>query len=176
MKYSVALAIVVSMTTACTDQSRHNDINDVIAQINALAAACTNDSKSDACRQIHEKEKEMNRLGYCLDPHSKSGVTRCEQQTSNAPDTAPAPAPTKNQWYGRDINKTSCIESGSPASKIRDIQSYGQYATTKDLAGGMVEIEWNIGDGRSEVWTFFPTLSLCEASLPLNQGVPSRYE
>ncbi|MFE1574406.1 hypothetical protein ACFIQG_21840 [Comamonas odontotermitis] len=84
--------------------------------------------------------------------------------------------PVKRQWYGRNINKSACIESDSPADKIRDIQSFGQYARTHDLAGGAVEVEHDLPGGRSEVWTFFPSMAACEATLPRNGAVNSRYE
>lgn len=87
-----------------------------------------------------------------------------------------APAPAKREWFGRDINKASCIRSESPADKMRDIQSWGEYARATDIAGGAVEVARDLRGGRTEVWTFFPNLAACQASLPRNQGISSRYE
>lgn len=84
--------------------------------------------------------------------------------------------PSKRQWYGRNINKSACIEAESPADKIRDVQSWGEYARTNNLASGVVEVERDLRGGRTEVWTFFPSRAACEASLPRNGDINSRYE
>ncbi|MET4576751.1 hypothetical protein [Ottowia thiooxydans] len=105
-----------------------------------------------------------------------SGRSTAMPETGDSQLAVQATAPAKRQWFGRNPSKSSCLEVDSPAEKIREIQSFGQYATTNDLAGGVIEVERPLGGGRAEVWTFFPTMAQCMASLPRNQGINSRYE
>lgn len=104
-------------------------------------------------------------------PENGAETSAIVQQVS-----APPAPPAKRQWFGRNPSKSSCLEVDSPADKIREIQMFGQNATTNDLARGVVEVERALGDGRAEVWTFFPTMTQCEASLPRNQSISNRYE
>lgn len=84
--------------------------------------------------------------------------------------------PQKRQWYGMDTNKASCIESNSPADKMREIALFGQQPGTKDLSSGAVEVSRELSRGRTEVWTFYPTMDACSSSLPRNKPINSRYE
>lgn len=79
-------------------------------------------------------------------------------------------------WYSQDVNHAHCIETRSPADKIREIQAEGRQATTRDRAAGAVEVEMDLGGWNSEVWTFFRTMASCQAALPRSQAIASKYE
>ncbi|MCL1962338.1 MAG: hypothetical protein FWG56_11350 [Desulfovibrionaceae bacterium] len=84
--------------------------------------------------------------------------------------------PPKGRWFAHDLNHSVCIESESPADRIREIQSYGVIAKSRDLPGGAVEVSEPINSRQERVRTYYPSMSTCEASLPQSQAVPSRYE
>ena len=80
------------------------------------------------------------------------------------------------QWFVFDVNRTGCFESNtSPADRIRDLQSWGEYAKAKEGADGTVEVGHDTSNGY-EYWTFFRTLTACKSSLPKSQAIPSRFE
>lgn len=93
-----------------------------------------------------------------------------------APQDHKITTPSKKQWYSHDINHANCISSPSPADKIRETQSWGQTAKTNDLPSGAVEVEVEIGNGKSQVWTFYRSPESCETSLPRVQKIDSKYE
>lgn len=108
----------------------------------------------------------LNFLAKLRQTHSESGSAS----------SGPVVTPGGRRWFGQDINHSNCLQSGSPADKIREFQYFGTSAKTTDLAGGAVEVEVDIGSGRSEVWTFYPSLDACRAALPRSQGIDPKYE
>ncbi len=124
-----------------------------------------------ACEKRGRLMQEAERTGWCWGPQGVYGYEKhwikCIDDPANV---------SKSQWFAHDINHAQCINSISPADKIREIQSFGKMAQTNDIAAGAVEVEVNIGNGKSEVWTFYRSVELCEKSLPRSQKINAKYE
>lgn len=91
-------------------------------------------------------------------------------------DSTPQPTqqsnqPAKKTWYIANLNHRKCISNGSPADKIREYQSNGVKARIDDLPGGAV----GVGDDDT-VFTYYPTLQMCQDALPSSQQVDAKYE
>lgn len=170
MKYAVAFAALLSSTIALANEPQGRSIVEAMENFDLNTQRCASQNTHNACKMLQDNLAEMRRLGYCTGSSDFKGVwLPCVQ-------VATLPEPTKRQWYGADINKSSCIAAQSPADKIRDIQSFGERASTNDLRGGAVEVARELRGGRSEVWTFYPSMEACEAALPRNQRINPRYE
>jgi hypothetical protein len=124
-----------------------------------------------ACEKRDHLMQQAEKAGYCWGPQEAFGYEKhwikCSEDPANAP---------KRQWFAHDLNHASCMRSPSPADKIREIQEFGQTAKTNDLSSGAVEVEVDIGNGKSQVWTFYRSPESCEASLPKSQKIDSKYE
>lgn len=83
--------------------------------------------------------------------------------------------PVEAEWFGASTDKYTCLKTGSPADRIRTLQSYGEYVQTKDLADGAVEVGHDTSRG-FEYWTFYPSMNTCIAALPASQPISSKYE
>lgn len=79
-------------------------------------------------------------------------------------------------WYAQDINHSHCIQTRSPADRIREIQYEGKRPKTHDLPGGAVEVEMDLDGWKSQVWTYYRTMESCQAALPRSQAIDSKYE
>lgn len=177
---------------ACTDNTTKDphakllgeDKPAILYEIDALNDRCRGGSgddpkTEDACRKRELKIDEAQRQGWCWGPMHAIGADkrwmRCRDDSGGvAADSAPV-LPTR-EWFAHNINHSQCIQANSPASRIRSIQENGQVARTADLPNGGVEVERDIGGGRSEVFTFYPSMATCIASLPRSHAIPGRYE
>lgn len=79
-------------------------------------------------------------------------------------------------WHVADMNFSSCIQSMSPADRIRELQDSGTKAETHDLPNGAVEVGYTNWNGDFVYRTYYRTKRDCVASLPRSQPIPSRYE
>lgn len=86
------------------------------------------------------------------------------------------PPGRSGRWFAANVSHSSCHASMSPADKVREIQDFGKYAKVNDLPRGVVEVEQEIGGGRAEVWTFYPSKMACESALPRSQAINPKYE
>lgn len=124
-----------------------------------------------ACDQRERLMQEAEKAGWCWGPQDAYGNEKHWIRCADDPARAP-----KRQWFARDINKTRCMMTSSPADKIREAQEFGKKVMTNDIAAGAVEVEVDIGNGKAEVWTFYRTAESCEASLPRSQKIDAKYE
>ena len=79
----------------------------------------------------------------------------------------------KKQWFTQGSSHTTCIKASfSPAERIRML---GNEARVHDLPGGAVEVSVFVKNSwQEQVWTYYPSMSACQASL--SPSIPSRYE
>ena len=124
-----------------------------------------------ACEKRDRLMQEAEKTGWCWGPQEAYGYEKHWIQCSEDPARMP-----KRQWFAHDINHAYCMESLSPADKIRELYEFGQMPKTNDLTAGAVEVEVNIGNGKSQVWTFYRSADSCEATLPRNQKIDGKYE
>ncbi len=124
-----------------------------------------------ACEKRDRLAQEAEKAGWCWGPQEAFGYEKHWIRCSEDPARLP-----KRQWFAHDLNHANCMKSPSPADKIREIQEFGQMAKTVDLPSGAVEVEVDIGNGRSQVWTFYRSPESCEASLPRSQKIDGKYE
>ena len=122
-----------------------------------------------ACDQRDNLMAQVERRGWCWGPEDASGADkrwiRCTDQRQSS----------NRQWFGATINKSDCINTSSPAERIRMIQENGQRASVSEKPSGTVEVGYETPLG-FEYWTYYPSMQLCIASLPRSQAIPSRYE
>lgn len=144
-----------------------------IDQANSKCRGLSGDSTEGiaACEKRDRLMQEAEKTGWCWGPQGGYGYEQHWIQCSEDPPRTP-----KRQWYAHDINHAHCMPSPSPADKIREIKEFGQIPRTNDLAAGAVEVEVDIGNGKSQVWTFYRASESCEASLPRSQKIDSKYE
>lgn len=161
----------------------------LLAEIDQLEKQCPKlmsglQAGNPSCDVLLLKLSQAGKMGWCWGSPGATDTNGrpqkwvpCETVMQKAP-SAPAPSPQtlSRRWFAHDINHSQCIEVDSPAAKMRSIQSYGQHAQSADLPNGGVEIEREIGGGRSEVFTFYPSMDACISTLPRSQSIPSRYE
>lgn len=170
MKHALAFAALLSSTIAFAVPSQGRSLVEAMESFDANTQRCASQKTPAACKLMQDGLAEIRRLGYCSVQADMQGQwLPCDQ-------VAALQEPAKRQWYGADINKSGCIAAQSPADKIRDIQSFGERASTNDLRSGAVEVSRELRGGRSEVWTFYPSMEACEAALPRNQRINPRYE
>jgi len=82
----------------------------------------------------------------------------------------------KKNWYVRDINRANCFQSEmSPADRIRDLQSWGEFAKVNEAPNGSVEVGHETSQG-FKYWTYYKSLQSCIDSLPRSKQIPSKYE
>lgn len=192
----VSLSAVCAMfiaSTACTDDRRpaveaphvtHSGIHAPDRGAPAQPPILTEiDRVNDTCRGADEKiaasacEKrdaliaDAEKQGWCWGPREAIGADQHWIQCSDDPARAP-----KRQWFALDINHTHCMQSASPADRVRELSSFGRQASPRDLPSGGVEVESEMGNGKSEVWTYYRTEEACTASLPGHQKIDSKYE
>lgn len=161
----------------------------LLAEIDQLEKQCPKlmsglQSGNPSCDVMLQKVIRAGEMGWCwgspdaIDANGRSQKwVSCETvmpKASSVP--APSAQTQSRRWFAHNINHSQCIEADSPAAKMRSIQSYGQHARSADLPNGGVEVEREIGDGRSEVFTFYPSMEICISTLPRSQSIPSRYE
>lgn len=194
MKFSLTLLVasLLIIISACTDKKSHDteiaktespttdtastDISLLLREIDQINSKCrglSGDSPEGmaACDKRDQLIKKAEIAGWCWGPKNALGYQKQWIKCSDDPDNVP-----KRQWFSHDLNHVGCIKSQSPADKIREIQDFGRIPKTNDLASGAVEIEIDIGNDKSQVWTFYRTQESCEASLPRSQKIQSRYE
>ncbi|MFM0385881.1 hypothetical protein [Paraburkholderia dipogonis] len=107
-----------------------------------------------------------------VDAGSEAASEVDEANSLAAADSADAPAIHK--WFIADLNHAHCLDGGSPADKIRETQSDGIQAKTTDF-GDKVEVI--VAEGLQErVLSYYRSEAACDASLPGNQPIPSKYE
>jgi hypothetical protein len=124
-----------------------------------------------ACEKRDRLVQEAEKAGWCWGPQESFSHEKHWIRCSETPNRTP-----KRLWFAHDLNHVSCIQVPSPADKIREIQGFGQIAKTSDLPSGTVEVEVDIGGGRSQVWTFYRTQESCETSLPRLKKIDGKYE
>ena len=82
----------------------------------------------------------------------------------------------KKNWYGHDINRANCFQSEmSPADRIRDLQSWGEFAKVNEAPNGSVEVGHETSQG-FKYWTYYKSLQSCIDALPRSKQIPSKYE
>lgn len=105
----------------------------------------------------------------------RAGPAAVTAYVADHPDTDYS-KPVKVIWWRATINKNACEESPkSPAEDMRDIQSYGRFAKTTDLANGGVEVGYD-SSANYYYTRYYASQQSCLSSLPRAQSVPSRYE
>jgi hypothetical protein len=180
-------------STACTDDRRpavdvphvaHSGIQapdrgaparpPILSEIDLINDTCRGGSgkvAESACEKRDALMADAEKQGWCWGPRDAIGADKHWIQCRDDPARAP-----KRQWFAHDINHTHCMQSGSPADKVRELSSFGRQASPRDLSSGAVEVESEMGNGKSEVWTYFRTEEACLASLPGHQKIDSKYE
>jgi hypothetical protein len=161
----------------------------LLAEIDQLEKQCPKlmsglQAGNPSCDVMLQKLIRAGEVGWCWGSPGATDAegrpqrwVKCETVASKAPPVpAPSPQTLSRKWFAHNINHSQCIEADSPASMMRSIQSYGQKAQSADLPNGGVEIERDIGGGRVEVFTFYPSMDICISTLPRSQSIPSRYE
>ena len=144
-----------------------------IDKANSKCRSLPSDSNegTEACSNRDRLMQQAERAGWCWGPQEAYGYEKHWIKCVDDPARM-----AKHQWFAHDVNHAHCQKSRSPADKIRELQDFGKIAQTNDIAAGAVEVEVNIGNGKSEVWTFYRTSESCEASLPRSQKIDSKYE
>ena len=173
------VTVLMERTTSAISSPTQNALPGVppllgeIDQANSKCRGMPGDSTEGmvACEKRDRLMQEAEKAGWCWGPQESFGYERHWIQCNEDPARIP-----KRQWFAHDLNHAHCMKSPSPADKIREIQEFGQTAKTNDLASGAVEVAVDIGNGRSQVWTFYRTQESCEASLPKSQKIDGKYE
>ncbi|MFZ6774547.1 hypothetical protein ACO0LB_17730 [Undibacterium sp. SXout7W] len=80
------------------------------------------------------------------------------------------------KWYSQDLNHTNCIESSSPADRMRMVQESGGTPKVINRPDGVVEVEVGTENGNSRYWTYFKTMERCFQSLPRGQVIDKKYK
>ncbi|MBC3874464.1 hypothetical protein [Undibacterium flavidum] len=190
---TLLLLITVMISTGCGNQIPDNpksentsasgttdsfqpSIKQIIHDINEVNNKCRGlpgDSVEGktACEKRDELMLKVERAGWCWGPEEAPGSQKNWIKCNDDPARAP-----KRQWYAHDINHSDCVTSSSPADKIRNFQEFGQVPITRDLPNDAVEVEIEIGNGKSQVWTFYRSLNECTASLPKSHKIDKKYE
>lgn len=146
----------------------------LISQIDALNDTCrggAGDSKKtmDACYMREELIASAQQSNLCWGPQEAIGADKHWIRCSEDP-------LYKRKWYSQDLNHANCIESGSPADRMRMIQESGSMPKTIDRPNGAVEVEVGTGNGDSRYWTYFKTMERCLQSLSRAQVIDKKYE
>lgn len=186
--------MICSLIAGCTDNSSVNvkqvidrdsrvivpqsdpstyHVEKLIDEINRLDEICRggSDMSSADCIKRNSLFEEAEKLNACWGPLNEISANKRWMKCSDDPAHSP-----KRQWYAHDINHVNCVESLSPADRIRDLQSQGRTPQVRDLKSGAVEVVNDIGNSQSMVWTFFPTIEACDMSLPKNRMIDRKYE
>lgn len=154
-----------------SNKNANPSIQFLLEEIDQANDKCRGGPDKVACDKRGRLMQEAEKAGWCWGPQDEVGYKQRWIQCSNDPARI-----TKSQWYAHDINHAHCMASPSPADKIREIQEFGKTPRTNDLATGSVEVELDIGNGKSEVWTFYRTIESCDRSLPRSKKIESKYE
>lgn len=123
----------------------------------------------EACDKRDQLMAEAENAGLCWGPQDVSGAEKHWIRCSDDPSFVKA-------WYSHDLNHANCIESGSPAAKMRLIMDAGKQPKVLDLPNGTVEVQDEMGNGRTVVWTFYGSMESCTKSLPRSKTIDKKYE
>lgn len=183
----VASMYLLCCLTGCSEKSPDkNDVSKIsktlkadspaplLHQIDAVNDKCrggSGDSKEtwDACDKRDRLMAEAETAGFCWGPQDVSGAEKHWIRCSDDP-------AYKKKWYSQDLNHANCIESGSPADRMRMIMESGSTPRTIDRPNGTVEVEVSTGNGNSRYWTYFTSMENCLASLPRSKTIDKKYE
>lgn len=64
----------------------------------------------------------------------------------------------------------------SPADRMREIMAAGYSPKVIDKNGGIVEVNYVQKNGDTTFWTYYPSLQLCQKSLPRATTIDKKYE
>lgn len=110
----------------------------LISQIDALNDTCRGgpgDSRKtmDACDKRDQLMADAQQSNLCWGPQDAIGAEKHWIHCSDDPQY-------KRKWYSQDLNHANCIESGSPADRMRMIQESGSTPKTIERPNGAVEV------------------------------------
>ncbi|WP_298151014.1 hypothetical protein [Flavobacterium sp.] len=146
----------------------------LISEIEAANSTCRDKpgmSKEsvDACDKRDQLMIEAENADLCWGPQSAIGADRHWIKCSEDPGYV-------KPWFSHDLNHAKCIASDSPATRMRSIMDSGKEPKVLDLPNGAVEVQNDIGNGKTVVWTFYRSMDLCVKSLPRSKSIDKKYE
>lgn len=177
MKFAtVALFIALSFfNSGCSDNSSTSQYNKTRVATPSKYPRCAGSFEPEKCERDEEKlasetpeQKRARQERLDADVRASSEIV---SQTPVSDDRS-----GEREWFAHNINHSNCISSQSPAQRMRDLQSWGKIPRVTDLTSGAVEVEADIGYGRTEVWTYYRSMPACVASLPKSMHIDRKYE
>lgn len=149
----------------------HSALLQQIDTANDICRGKPGDSKEgiEACDKRERLMGEAEKLGICWGPQDAFGAEKHWIRCSDDPAYV-------KPWYSHDLNHAHCIESGSPADKMRMITGMGKKPKVLDLPNGAVEVHDEIGNGKTVVWTFYSSMDSCNKTLPRAIVIDKKYE
>lgn len=144
-------------------------------QFSSPTMAIYDDPKAGPTILSKGRENCLKLLRYMRGPQNQA------QMEQTARDLAKTTAPHPHTWYTATLNFDSCKQSMSPADRIHEIQEGGNRAKTRDFnnsSGALrkVEVSVELPNGDEQYWTYFRSEADCQASLPKNQPIDSKYQ